>query len=223
MDQIAPKDRDLIVDLEIGGTARGEDGSVKGEDGVSLCSNGSNSGMIPKENVKVFIDKNLVEKEAMDSVDKKAVKEKRKKPSNKKSSKPPRPPKGPSLDAADQKLVREIAELAMLKRARVERRKALRKMKVAKASSNSSLFAMVFTVFFCLVILFQGLSSRRNSAITFHGSPESAAPTEGGLISVQYYHSISPSDVKEHGSESPGLVEELPGLEAKEKAGKAPG
>ncbi|RVW71579.1 hypothetical protein CK203_052650 [Vitis vinifera] len=177
MDQIAPKDRDLIVDLEIGGTARGEDGSVK----------------------------EFGEKEAMDSVDKKAVKEKRKKPSNKKSSKPPRPPKGPSLDAADQKLVREIAELAMLKRARVERRKALRKMKVAKASSNSSLFAMVFTVFFCLVILFQ------------------AAPTEGGLISVQYYHSISPSDVKEHGSESPSLVEQLPGLEAKEKAGKAPG
>lgn len=55
-------------------------------------------------------------------------------------------------------------------------------------------------------IIYTGLSSRRNSAITFHGSPESAAPTEGGLISVQYYHSISPSDVKEHGSESPRYV-----------------
>ena len=162
MDQIAAKDRDLFVDLEIGGIVRGEDGSIRGEDVVSLCSNGSNLGMNPNENVKVFIDEDLVAKEAANSVDNKAMKEKRKKPSNKKPSKPPRPPKGPSLDAADQKMVREIAELAMLKRARIERRKAVRKMKAAKASSNSNLFAMVFTVFFCLVILFQGNITYQN-------------------------------------------------------------
>jgi hypothetical protein len=60
------------------------------------------------------------------------------------------------LDAADQKLIKEISELAMLKRARIERMKALKKVKATKASSNSNLFAMVFTILFCLVILFQG-------------------------------------------------------------------
>ncbi|KAL8157905.1 hypothetical protein AgCh_002563 [Apium graveolens] len=79
-----------------------------------------------------------------------------------KSGKPPRPPRGLILNASDHKLVKEIAELAVLKKARIERMKALKKLKAAKASSSSgisssgSMFSMLFTVIFCLVILFQG-------------------------------------------------------------------
>ncbi|CAI9119047.1 OLC1v1020707C2 [Oldenlandia corymbosa var. corymbosa] len=81
--------------------------------------------------------------------------------SAKKPPKPPRPPRGMSLDAADQKLMRELHEIAMLKRARIERMKALKKMKAAaKAPSTSSnggsLFAMLCTALFCIVIICQG-------------------------------------------------------------------
>lgn len=78
------------------------------------------------------------------------------------AKKPPRPPRGLSLDAADQKLIKEISELAMIKRARIERMKALKKMKAAKAvssasaSSSGNFIAMMFTILFCVVILFQG-------------------------------------------------------------------
>lgn len=88
-------------------------------------------------------------------------KEKRKGAKAKKSGKPPRPPQGLTLNASDHKLVKEITELAILKRARIERMKALKKLKVAKASSSGSsssgsMFSMLFTIIFCLVILFQG-------------------------------------------------------------------
>lgn len=82
-----------------------------------------------------------------------------KKTSDKKTLKPLRSPQALSLDAAHLKLIREIFELAMLKRARIERMKALKKMKIAKSrpsSSTSSFFAMVFTVVFFVVIIFQG-------------------------------------------------------------------
>lgn len=80
------------------------------------------------------------------------------------AKKPPRPPRPLSLDAADQKLIKELAELAMIKRARIERMKALKQKKNSKilssssstSSSYGSFFAMVFTVIFLLVILFQG-------------------------------------------------------------------
>lgn len=88
-------------------------------------------------------------------------KEKRKVAKAKKSCKPPRPPRGLTLNASDHKLVKEIAELAILKRARIERIKALKKSKAAKESSSGlsssgSMFSMLFTIIFCLVILFQG-------------------------------------------------------------------
>lgn len=80
-----------------------------------------------------------------------------KKPESTRPSKPPRPPRGPSLDAADMMLVKEISELAILKRKRIERMKTLRKVKREKPSSiNSSLFAMVVTILFLVVIIFQG-------------------------------------------------------------------
>lgn len=179
MDHIPSRDAEFELNLESGGTTSEEDvtkdlepvstwssvtlnkflcsgygsldGSIIREDRANLCHNVSNSTEVSVENVKV-------EKEGkFDSAENKPVKEKRQKMGSKKAPKPPRPPRGPSLDAADHKLIREISELAMLKRARVERMKAVRKMKAAKtSSSNSNWAAMVFTVLFCLVIIFQG-------------------------------------------------------------------
>lgn len=137
------------VDIECG---RVDGGSVTIEDQANMV----NSDVDSVESV--VVDLNL---EDMDSAERKVVKENRKKTStNKKASKPPRPPRGPSLDAADQKLIREIAESAMLKRIRIERVKALKKMKATKpsSSSNNSLFAMIFTIIFCLVIVLQGIN-----------------------------------------------------------------
>lgn len=110
----------------------------------------------------------------------------------KRSKKPPRPPRPPTtspLDAADQKLINELSELAMLKRARVERMKALKKMKNSKpASSIGNLVALIITVIFCLVILWQGVFSRHGASINFfHGPPTSSVGTHGGLISIQFY------------------------------------
>ncbi|KVH90196.1 uncharacterized protein LOC112521253 [Cynara cardunculus var. scolymus] len=115
------------------------------------------------------------------SLGKKMDQEKRKKA--KKPPRPPRPPKGFSFDASDQKLIKELAELAMIKRARIERMKALKLKKSLKISSSSSsshgsLFAMLFTIIFFLVILLQG----RNSGANFQGSPQT---NENGSIFVQ--------------------------------------
>ncbi|XP_042517831.1 uncharacterized protein LOC122091766 isoform X2 [Macadamia integrifolia] len=184
---MALTERDLLVDLESGGTTSVEgneepsagvkqtkkllgrvwngfvnyDGAIKGEDGMILV-NGSSSVDFCPENPEMLTDKKSGEEEPLVLGEKKVVKEKRKK--TKKPPKPPRPPRGPSLDAADMKLVREISELAMLKRARIERMKALKKMKAAKATSPSgSLCAMVITILFCLVIIFQGFLGSRVS------------------------------------------------------------
>lgn len=83
--------------------------------------------------------------------------ERHRKTNSRNSLKPPRPPKGPSLDAADQKLVREIVELARKKRARIEQIKAAKKTKASKSSSvQSGISAMIITLLFFCVIIFQG-------------------------------------------------------------------
>ncbi|KAI7725625.1 hypothetical protein M8C21_005382 [Ambrosia artemisiifolia] len=119
------------------------------------------------------------------------------------AKKPPRPPRPLSLDAYDQKLIKELAELAMIKRARVERMKALKQKKNSKISSSSSsshgsVFAMIFTIIFFLVILFQG----HNSGVTIQATPQTgqvkAAPQTGqrntnGLTVLQNQLNISPS------------------------------
>ncbi|KAL8490531.1 hypothetical protein ACS0TY_022524 [Phlomoides rotata] len=113
----------------------------------------------------------------------KVKKEKRVWVSAKKSPKPPRPPapRGLSLDAADQKLIKEISQLLMIKRARIERIKALRKAKAAAKTSSSSsgnFIAMLFTILFCVVIVFQGCHSSgiwRRNALTI-GVSTSAKP-----------------------------------------------
>ncbi|KAF9674296.1 hypothetical protein SADUNF_Sadunf10G0112700 [Salix dunnii] len=227
MDHIAPRDRDFEVDLESGVRNIVEDsnydassgvktpsksllakvcwafadGKANGEERVNLCGNVSNPGGGSADHAK------LEGQMSVDQVEKKIVEEKRKKTSNKK---PPRPPRGPSLDAADQKLIKEISELAMLKRARIERMKALKKVKATKASSNSNLFAMVFTILFCLVILFQGMPSRTASTNSL-GSPLSSETADNSLISVQYFGNPSSSESNGPGFGSPNFIESVAG------------
>ncbi|XP_017216777.1 uncharacterized protein LOC108194336 isoform X1 [Daucus carota subsp. sativus] len=208
MDQHPVIERDFGVDLEAGETTSDQaeradnvsaakleriffnklckgfdsvDALEKAGNGVSLgLSNGS---VTSPQEVKLLVDEKVQATVVVDFKEHKTGKEKRK---TKSATKPPRPPRGLSLDAYDQKLIKEIAQLAMMKRARVERIKALKKIKAAKASSSSSgnLFAMLFTIVFFLVILFQGVPSR-SSETSFPGSPESAIE-DGSLLHGNY-------------------------------------
>ncbi|ESW26399.1 hypothetical protein PHAVU_003G116800 [Phaseolus vulgaris] len=182
---------------------------IKGEDRYSGFCNESKLTVVSMDMVKVTSKLYSVECVENDTPEK----EKRKKSSNKKAPKPPRAPRAPSMDAADHKLIREITELAMLKRARIERMKALKKMKAAKASSSSSssMFAMVFTVIFCIVILLQGMSSGKSSVATFQGSPVPAGVTEGGLIDVQHQLNPSSSDPNAPGFQYHKIVQQFTG------------
>ncbi|GMJ09969.1 hypothetical protein HRI_004666100 [Hibiscus trionum] len=148
---------------------------------VSLSGDASNSGRVNAENPRSVTDTNVEGKESKDGKEDRLVKEKRKSLGNKK---PPRPPKAPSLDAADQKLIREIVELARLKRARIERMKSLKKLKADSAkpasSSSSNMFAMVFAVICCAVLLlFHGMSSG-GTPTSYQGSPLPAGAVERG-------------------------------------------
>lgn len=191
--------------------AKVKGGFVQGSDDTT-----SNSGNgVYVENLQEVTSMNVKGQESKNVKENKLVKEKRKSLGHKK---PPRPPRAPSLDAADQKLIREIAELARLKRARIERLKALKKMKAAKSTSSngSNMFAMVFTIVFCLVIMFQGMSSGSASA-SYQGSPVPAGAVEGGLISVQFSGNPSASFPNRPDSGSPHLVEQVAGLDTQEK------
>ncbi|XP_052188155.1 uncharacterized protein LOC127798664 [Diospyros lotus] len=230
MDQSPPRDNGFAIDLEIG-VANGEevgsagpstkagntcftsgcsgfvsvDGLITGE-AVNLSDCGQTSTGVLLENVQLLIDKKAGGDEAADPMENKSGKERRKTTSAKK---PPRPPKALSLDAADQKLMREIAELAMTKRAKVERMKALKKMKAAKASASTGNFlGMLFTLIFCLVIVFQGMCTGRKSTASFQGSgsPESARGADSGFISVHYLPNTSANDVSIRGSGSSSSV-----------------
>ncbi|KAK4406911.1 hypothetical protein Sango_0272100 [Sesamum angolense] len=132
-------------------------------------------------------------------------KERRKAGKVKKAPKPPRPPKGPSLDAADMRLIKEISKIAMKKRERIERLKAYRKMKAARlpppssSSSSSSAFspssggtisAMVITILFILVLIFQGLGSLGSSNLALTEAPQ-PAPETTDLSPIQLYKTLS--------------------------------
>lgn len=150
-------------------------GAVGGDNRVNAYDNLGEPSKVAVENVEVVISNSSggeENEEHMALLEKEQVKEKHKKRNFRKASKPPRPPKGPSLDAADLKLVKEISAINMKKRARNEHLKALKKMKETKSLSSSpsssspsssspsslssSLSAMVITVLFFLVILYQG-------------------------------------------------------------------
>ncbi|KAK8565557.1 hypothetical protein V6N13_020654 [Hibiscus sabdariffa] len=187
------------------------DGLGKGKCGINSCGNASSFGSAEVENMEFLVDKSSEgeeNRELMALVEKSIAEDKCKKTNSRKPPKPPRPPKGPLLDAADQELVREIAELAMRKRARMKRIKAMKKMKAAKAaaSSNSSLSAMVITIVFCLVMLFQGICYRRGANVAIHGSPAPAVGSSESLISVQFYGNFP--TIEKHDRDPPSLVEQ---------------
>lgn len=227
MSQFVSRGRELEVDLESGGTTNEEDkmrdpisanGQTKtilkractGPVGFHGLANSSNFSHLATDNVELLIDNNLEGEEGKQNitfVDRKDVVEKRIKKNLKKPPKPPRPPKGLSLDAADQKLMKEITELAMRKRARIERLKALKKMRAAKTSSwSSSLSAMVITIVFCLIIIYQGISSRYSGSLALKGSPEPAVGTGEALIAVQLYKNNVAYESDESGSRSSVLA-----------------
>ncbi|XP_017220716.1 uncharacterized protein LOC108197575 isoform X2 [Daucus carota subsp. sativus] len=249
MDQLPAEEREFGIDLEAGRNTSDEvqhtdndsaansdknlfdklfrgivsvDVLVRGENGVSL--NSSNDGVAYPERVKLLVDEKVQGEEVADLKESKTGREKRKTLSAKKPPKPPRPPRGLSLDAADQKLIKEFAQLAMMKRARTERMKALKKMKAAKVSSSSSsgggnLFAMLFTVIFCLVILFQGVSSRSSTA-NFAGSPESARVIEDGSILNANHWNPSTSGTDLPSSVSPNYAERFATLNRESKGSR---
>lgn len=238
MDRGAPKNRHPEVDLEQGLNV-GEDNSGKV---ASLGVKVQTKALIAKVR-GVFVDETRKDEESADlplcngfspenvklgggkngdNAEKKVLKEKRKKASNKKAPKPPRPPRGPSLDASDQKLIKEISELVMLKRARIERMKASKKVKATKPSSNSNLFAMVFTVVFFLVMLFQGMPSRF-SFTRLPGSDMSTETADGGLISVQFLGNQAPSDPKESSSILSNSIEPIAGSDPPDTLRRAVG
>lgn len=226
MSQFVSRGRELEVDLESGGTTNEEDkmsdpisanGQTKtilkractGPVGFHGLAYSSNFSELAAGNVELLIDNNSEGQEGKQNitfVDRKDVVEKRIK-NLKKPPKPPRPPKGLSLDAADQKLMKEITELAMRKRARIERLKALKKMRAAKTSSwSSSLSAMVITIIFCLIIIYQGISSRYSGSLALKGSPEPAVGTGEALIAVQLYKNNVAYESDESGSRSSNLA-----------------
>ncbi|KAL5713986.1 hypothetical protein ACHQM5_016008 [Ranunculus cassubicifolius] len=217
MDQMVQNERDLVIDLESGGTTSEEDGNirkylVKDNDEEDVRSSSSMSFC---DNGEVFLDKNSGGEDNASLLGDKLMREKRRKSGTKKPPKPPRPPGGRI----------EISELAMLKRARRERMKAQKKLKAEKASqssSSSSLCAMLVTVIFCLIIIFQGIFSSGRSHSSFDGSPESSAVNKDALISVQYYKNPSASS-KPPTSESPNSVERVSGLGPQEERSRAGG
>ncbi|KAL7199092.1 hypothetical protein ACSBR2_021386 [Camellia fascicularis] len=194
--------------------------SVGGESGVNSYSNLGETSKSGAGNVEGLLGSSSgeVSGEHMAIAEKKHGKEKRKNTKYKKAPKPPRPPKGPSLDAADVKLIKELSALAMKKRARSEQMKAMKKMKEAKSSSslsssliskNSSVSALVITILFFVIILFQGFCSRSSSSVSFEGSPEPAATNS--LISVQFYGNPSTNFGNGLGSEPPSSVQQASG------------
>lgn len=211
------KELKVDVDLESGGLSSGEDscndhvtangtfnrvwsgvlffdGLGRGVSDINSSSNSFSFNGSESKNVELLIERSSAEyPEHTALVDNNCAEGKQKKTNVRKPSKPPRPPKGPTLDLADQKLVREIAELAMRKRARTKRMQALKKMKASKPSSSSnSLYALIITVLFCLVIIFQGISSKSSGSRMTDGSPAPAiASSSESLVSVQIYKKFS--------------------------------
>ncbi|KAJ9546355.1 hypothetical protein OSB04_018898 [Centaurea solstitialis] len=209
MDRGPLRDPDFVIDLESGAGVSPDlssDENLPKTDFSKLSDHVMSVDDDLENNVKVVIDSKV-------EVGKKIGKEKRKKSSSaKKPPKPPRPPRGFSLDAADQKLIKELAELAIIKRARIERMKALKQKKALRASSssssmNGSLFAMLFTVIFFLMILLQGMSCR-SPGITPQGSPQT---NENGLIFTQEQLNPSATDSILPDSKSLNLLEKISG------------
>ncbi|GMJ08366.1 hypothetical protein HRI_004505800 [Hibiscus trionum] len=237
MDCMAPMENNVQVDLEKGVTTSEEEthpfpgiknmaqsliskfrGSFleNSDDGASLTVDASSSGSVNVEAMTTSRNK-----EAQESKDKnnknKSKKGVGKEKRNKKAAKPPRPPKGPTLDAADHKLIRELTELARLKRARIEKTRALKKMKASKGiSSNTTLFVMLFTIIFCIIIIYLGMSYRSTQTDS-EGSGIPVGAMEGGVIPINLFGNPSSSVSNRPDSGSPFMVEQVAGLDSEER------
>ncbi|KAE8734235.1 putative Plant invertase/pectin methylesterase inhibitor superfamily protein [Hibiscus syriacus] len=185
------------------------------DDGASLPIDPSNSGSVVIASA-VTTSMNKEEQESKDGKEnnknknnKGVGKEKR----NKKAPKPPRPPKGPTLDAADYKLIRELTELARLKRANIERTRALKKMKAAKGTSNNTtIFAMLFTIIFCVIIVYQGMPYR-DTPTNPKGYEIAVEAMGGGPIPIKLFGNPSSSISYEPVYEPSIVVEHNAGLD----------
>ncbi|XP_073135113.1 uncharacterized protein [Henckelia pumila] len=203
MDLTYVKERDIVIDIETCVNSSKElvsleilDGQVEKVVSFTVCGTPMVVDELANVEISVSLPINVKNvSEISSDMGKSVKKDSRKSTSAKKPPKPPRPPRS-SLDAADQKLIKEMTELAMIKRARIERMKALKKMKAAKTSSSASasssgnLVALLFTVLFCIVIIFKGCHSsgmhpRNNNTIHVHGSSESNSEISGNNIVVQ--------------------------------------
>lgn len=211
MDLTSVKERDIVIDIEtcVNSSKEGSleilDGQLEKVVSFTVCGMPMVVDELANGEISVSLPIN-VKNEISSDLGKSTKKDGRKSTSAKKPPKPPRPPRS-SLDTADQKLIKEMAELAMIKRARIERTKVLKKMKAAKASSSASasssgnFVALLFTVLFCIVIVFKGCHSsgmhpRNNSAIHIHGSSESNSEIRGNniVVQVQNWQNLSMSN-----------------------------
>ncbi|KAK4418030.1 hypothetical protein Salat_2215700 [Sesamum alatum] len=191
----------------------GFNGSPESEPGIKADAM-SDGGLVedPQETTALLADKNPERQPSqglLPLVEKDHEKERRKAGKVKKAPKPPRPPKGPSLDAADMRLIKEISKIAMKKRERIERLKAYKKMKATRlsppsssSSSSSSSFlpssggtisAMVITILFILVLIFQGLGSLGSSNLALTEAPQ-PAPETTDLSPIQLYKTVMSDD-----------------------------
>ncbi|XP_051141684.1 uncharacterized protein LOC127258757 isoform X2 [Andrographis paniculata] len=185
-----------------------------GCDGEASTTAAANSEDLPGESfenasepsLELLHDRDFEEQQRL--IEKGQEKERRKAGKVKKAAaaKPPRPPNGPTLYAADLWLIDELSRMAMIKkRERSERAKALKTMQSGRGSSTSStslssaqgatIFAMVITVVFLLVIIFQGITTRPGSGLSPGAAPQPAPQTLAGMPSpLQFYNSVSSDD-----------------------------
>lgn len=198
MNRSSVKERDIVIDIEICVNSSKEVEILEIlDDQVGKVASSTVCGMpmvvdeLAHCEISVSLPGNVKNvSEISSDLGKGAKKDSHKSKTAKKPPKPPRPPRS-LLDAADQKLIKEMAELAMIKRARIERMKALKKMKAAKVSSSSSasssgnLIALLFTVLFCITIIFKGMHPRNNTASHIHGSSESNSEISENSVVVQ--------------------------------------
>lgn len=115
------------------------------------------------------------------------------KPSGKKPPKPPRPPRPLRLAATDpskEKLMKGISDIALLRKAKQDRIRSLKKKQAAKAkTSNANVWALVFTLCFCLIMIVQGIFSQGN------GGPQVSpgAPVQTRKFSLEFNNNYHPN------------------------------
>ncbi|KAH9323016.1 hypothetical protein KI387_017655, partial [Taxus chinensis] len=107
--------------------------------------------------------------------------------------KPPRPPRA-ATDPSREKHMKAISDKALLRRARLERMRSLRRHKVGKPSSTkTTVWALLFTVFFFAIVITQGIYSQgtvspqdsstqlvQTSSLSMHTLANDASKNESG-------------------------------------------